>query len=360
MEIIVKKKSVEINLILDILAGYQNKERLKIEFDKIGIEVPKECSKIYKDIDKFDNKFKAMVKYYFEIETDELDRIYYLLVFLTFNLSFYDLEFEEYINNLKKINKKDILRNILAVIMLIEDDTVNYKDALEVIDKNYFINEEMVMKKLDKSKLAYSLKWKVYKIINDYEKGIDDLIYILKEFKKIDSKSYNKLKYISYNWADEVKDIFDKKGLEYIAYLDKSIDLVNIKKIYISPISAWRSHNFEGRRLNQEEFEISIGYNIEKTLDRFRRGKSEEWFKDVLKLLADPTRYKILKLLSKRDMYSGELAVETGMSQGTISHHMSNLVLYDLVEDFRKDGRVYYRLNKEKFKLWIEMLRKTL
>lgn len=70
--------------------------------------------------------------------------------------------------------------------------------------------------------------------------------------------------------------------------------------------------------------------------------------------------YKILKLLSKKDMYSGELAGETNMSQGTISHHMSNLVLYDLVEQFRKDGRVYYRLNKEKFKSWIEMLRSAL
>lgn len=360
MDIILKKKSVEISLILDILTGYQNKEKLEFEFKKLGIEVPKECLKIYRDIDKCDDKFKDMVKYYFTVETDELDRIYYLLVFLTLNLSFYDLDYGEYLDALTRINKKEILKNILAVIMLIDDDTVNYKDAFKIMEENYFINEELVMKKLDESKLAYSLKWKLYKIINDYEKGIQDVIYILKQFKKIDSNSYAKLLEISYNWADDVKIIFDNKGLEYISYLDKNLDLANIKKIYINPVSAWRSHNFEGRLLSNEEFDISIGYNIEKTLDRFRRGKNEEWFKDVLKLLADPTRYKILKLLSKKDMYSGELAVETDMSQGTISHHMSNLVLYDLVEHFRKDGRVYYRLNKEKFKLWVEMLRKTL
>lgn len=360
MDIVVKKKSVKVNLILDILTGYQNKEKFELEFKKLGIEVPKECLKIYKDIDKFDDKFKTKVKYYFTVETDKFDRIYNLVVFLTLNLSFYDLDYEEYLNNIKRINEKDILRNILAVIMIIDENRVNYKDAFKIIEENYLINEEIVMKKLDESKLAYSLKWKLYKIISDYGNAMHDLIYILKEFNQLDSKSYDSLLEISYNWADEVKIIFDNKGLEYISYLDKNLDLTNIKKIYINPVSAWRSYNFEGRLLSNEEFDISIGYNIEKTLDRFRRGESEQWFKEVLKLLADPTRYKILKLLSKKDMYSGELAGETNMSQGTISHHMSNLVLYDLVEQFRKDGRVYYRLNKEKFKSWIEMLRSAL
>lgn len=360
MDIIIKKKSIEINLIMDIFAGYENKERLDLEFRKMGIDLPKECLRVYNDIDKCDDKFKALVKYYFTIETDELDKLYYVSTFLNLSLMSYDLDFEEYINRFKSLTKEKILKNIFATIMFIDDDAIKYKDAINLLDENYYLNEEMVIKRLDESRLNYSLKWKLYKLINSYEQDINNIIYILKEFRNIESESYEKLVDISYKWADEVKDIFDKRGTEYLAYLDKNLDFSNIKKIYVSPVAGYRSYNFEGKFLRDDEFDVSIGYNIEKTLDRFRRGKSEEWFKDVLKLLADPTRYKILKLLSKKNMYSGELAIETGMSQGTISHHMSSLVLYDLVEDFRQDGRMYYKLNKEKFKSWVDILRKKL
>jgi ArsR family transcriptional regulator, arsenate/arsenite/antimonite-responsive transcriptional repressor len=62
--------------------------------------------------------------------------------------------------------------------------------------------------------------------------------------------------------------------------------------------------------------------------------------------LADETRLKIVKLLSENgEMCACELLKQLSITQGTLSHHMKDLVASDIVM-VRKDGKwCHYALN---------------
>ena len=54
---------------------------------------------------------------------------------------------------------------------------------------------------------------------------------------------------------------------------------------------------------------------------------------DAFKALSDPTRRRILELLSDRDMSAGEIAEYFDISKPSISHHLSTLKAAGLVLD---------------------------
>jgi DNA-binding transcriptional ArsR family regulator len=65
-----------------------------------------------------------------------------------------------------------------------------------------------------------------------------------------------------------------------------------------------------------------------------------------LKALANETRLKILRLLSKRGMCVCELTVALDLTQPTASHHLNILENMGLIED-RKEGKwVFYSIAK--------------
>lgn len=63
---------------------------------------------------------------------------------------------------------------------------------------------------------------------------------------------------------------------------------------------------------------------------------------DVFQVLADPTRRRVVELLSTRPHRAGELAAATGMSQPAMSRHLKILLASGLVEDERvpEDARI--------------------
>ena len=63
---------------------------------------------------------------------------------------------------------------------------------------------------------------------------------------------------------------------------------------------------------------------------------------DAFKALSDPTRRRILELLSDRDMSAGEIAEYFDISKPSISHHLSTLKAAGLV---RKGQNIIYSLN---------------
>ena len=68
--------------------------------------------------------------------------------------------------------------------------------------------------------------------------------------------------------------------------------------------------------------------------------------KRLLGAAGDPTRIKILLLLSKRDMCVCELESALGLPQATASHHLSLLEQADLVERDRLERWVFYRVRQ--------------
>lgn len=61
----------------------------------------------------------------------------------------------------------------------------------------------------------------------------------------------------------------------------------------------------------------------------------------ILKALADPTRIKILHLLSREPCPVGHIAEVLGMSQSAVSHQLAHLRNVQLV-GYRREGQTLY------------------
>jgi len=66
---------------------------------------------------------------------------------------------------------------------------------------------------------------------------------------------------------------------------------------------------------------------------------------DVLRALAEPTRLRLLVLLNDGELTVGEIADVLGQSQPRISRHLKLLTDVAVLERFREEQRIYYRLN---------------
>lgn len=69
-----------------------------------------------------------------------------------------------------------------------------------------------------------------------------------------------------------------------------------------------------------------------------------------LKALADPARVKLVSLLFSspdEELCSGDLAAAVGLSESTVSHHLSHLRRAGLVESARRGMNVYHRPRRE-------------
>lgn len=74
----------------------------------------------------------------------------------------------------------------------------------------------------------------------------------------------------------------------------------------------------------------------------------EEQFIEVLGVLAEGVRYKILSLLaSKGELPAKDILAEFKFTQPTLSHHMACLVEARLVNVERKGRFAYYSVNKD-------------
>lgn len=69
----------------------------------------------------------------------------------------------------------------------------------------------------------------------------------------------------------------------------------------------------------------------------------------LFRALADPTRRRILELLTEGDRTAGELAEHFPMAFASVSHHLGVLKGADLVATEREGQFIRYRLNTTVF-----------
>ena len=69
----------------------------------------------------------------------------------------------------------------------------------------------------------------------------------------------------------------------------------------------------------------------------------------LFRALADPTRRRILELLSQRSLTAGEIAEQFPIAFASVSHHLGVLKGADLVAAEREGQFIRYRLNTTVF-----------
>ena len=71
---------------------------------------------------------------------------------------------------------------------------------------------------------------------------------------------------------------------------------------------------------------------------------------ELLKAIADETRFKIILLLSKQEMAVCEFINALNLSQPAVSHHLKILRQAGLVKDNREGKWIFYTIDHQKFK----------
>ena len=74
---------------------------------------------------------------------------------------------------------------------------------------------------------------------------------------------------------------------------------------------------------------------------------NEKAYSKYFKAFSDPTRLRILKLLASKEMSVNEIVKKIGLSQPTVSRHLSILREAEVVSDRRDGQQIFYSLNKK-------------
>jgi ArsR family transcriptional regulator len=77
-------------------------------------------------------------------------------------------------------------------------------------------------------------------------------------------------------------------------------------------------------------------------------GLTAQKFREVAKALADPRRMALLEAIGSAREYSCQkLCSESGVSKGTVSHHIKELVRAGLVSERRSGQFMFYEVRRE-------------
>ena len=87
---------------------------------------------------------------------------------------------------------------------------------------------------------------------------------------------------------------------------------------------------------------------------------TKEQMCSTLKLLSDPSKFDILTFISHKKAYGAQIANELNLSTPTISYHMQALMNAQLVTFEKDNQRLYYHLNREYLKGFLQQVEKTL
>ena len=75
---------------------------------------------------------------------------------------------------------------------------------------------------------------------------------------------------------------------------------------------------------------------------------------ELFKVLGDPTRMRILFLISAAEICVGDMAKKLNISESAVSHHLKILRLNRLVRRHRDGKSIYYELNDNHVRAIIE------
>ncbi len=81
---------------------------------------------------------------------------------------------------------------------------------------------------------------------------------------------------------------------------------------------------------------------------------------DILSALADNNRRRVLEILKKGKISSGDLAKELDMTPQALSYHLNKLKKADLIYETKNKNFIYYELNLtvlDEALMWIMNLR---
>ena len=193
----------------------------------------------------------------------------------------------------------------------------------------------------------------------NYPKAIEELFTILEKIDNIASPYLDQLE----------KDLPSYSSIEASNICGKLLVKYGIKnrleesdQLHLYPCLCWYS-SLSITSLNQfpdlHIFCIGYAYSLEDYL-KHNFNVNQKQVQEFLKLIADPSKLEILKLIKQTPRYGQELANLLNLKTSTISYHMEALLNARIINIERKNNRYYYSLEKDEISALLDTLHQLL
>lgn len=102
---------------------------------------------------------------------------------------------------------------------------------------------------------------------------------------------------------------------------------------------------------------LSVGIGMLPEYEIVGINKSIESLSEVIRIMSDKTKFKILCKLREKSYYCHELAAEMGLNSGHMSRTLTSLYYAGLLNLEQSGGRTYYSLNRDNIAIVCDSLR---
>lgn len=205
---------------------------------------------------------------------------------------------------------------------------------------------------IDSTTLSEQAKWKLMRIMQNPKQVLQKLVAAINNNLEAYKKALAEINKPLSMLIDEYYKTIQDKSDRVFNKLQDSLS----KTSFIYPTMVFP--------LSQLIFEKSCYYGLlcKKVLKNEQSNpfSSKESLQIKLKAISDKSKLEILASLKSSPKYNLEIAEQLGLTAATMSHHMSVLLTCGFVGVEKRNGRVYYNLDKTAAKQFIEELEQLL
>ena len=245
-------------------------------------------------------------------------------------------EMPEWIDTIETVPEKEISAELMEGIC---------GWIVDGLDENASMNE--IIDALSQSDLSPNVRWQLLRLVQQPRQQLTHLAQIIRKNMPAYEHALLAVEKPLAKRIESFVELFGKEQhntpIALVQELATKLGEEPIKTVTPMLIHAGLEIIIDGNRYTGL-FVDDIFHMIDKTKHTHNSNNS------VLKALGDKSKFDILVALHRAPKYNLELAEHLGLSAATVSHHMQTLILHGLVSVEKRDGRVYYTLEKAPIK----------
>jgi DNA-binding transcriptional ArsR family regulator len=355
MNIQIDFKASMIKDILSSLAIIENRELFDKELLKILPYTPdKNVEKYLQELcnnKKIDKRKLSFYFHYFYFEEEIFSIVDCLDTEKPKEIAFCTVE--EYLKSLRNRSEEQILQSVVSV--LAAPLKKRYPDILKE-KENIHRDKNKILDLLKSCNISGEAKWNIYMIVSEPKSYMNEFCEFIEEFLPIFNKAYVRLNSLKEEFNNYISARIEKDGIEYLKNLPGFGNVDKYKKVIVSTMAV----NYASLIVYDidDTVYMYMGMEIEKVLEVMQGKSEEEVLLSLLKTISDSSRFNMLKALQNEELFGIELAEKLGLSNATISHHISFLQIANLIVINKRDGKTFYKLNKEPLRNMVKAITK--
>jgi DNA-binding transcriptional ArsR family regulator len=355
MEIVIDFKAAEVNDIFESLGIIENKEAYEEEFKAMNLPMDSDMEKVFETLRKSKEIDREKLRFYFNgVINDDIKVTLGEALAFDARPGYYYLTLENFWENAKQRTAENIIYSFFyAMLSSNDDDQRKVEEECKKICKDH----NSILEFLKATRLPPEIKWNIFLLVNEPKKYLKELCEFISDYVPIYNKAVEKMAKAKEKFVKHLQDKIEAEGVDYFKSLLNFTNFEDYHKIIIAPVLCNYS-SLMGQLADENTLILFMGFKFEEALKHIKGFNDLDTYLNTLKTISDVSRYNIIKLLKEKERYGLELAEKLNLTTATISHHMNFLQISNLVVLERKEGKVYYKLNKEPLVKLIDYLKR--